>query len=82
MPAPCATCPFSGGQHHLRPEAQAEYVWKVVTYKSQHLCHTADNKKLCRGARTLMLKVMVAQGILTEATDEAFLAKRKELLGF
>jgi hypothetical protein len=47
--------------------------------RSQHLCHTADNKKLCRGARDIMLRVMVALGILSEATDQEFDRVRKRV---
>lgn len=82
MKTACATCPFEGAHPvHLRLDALAEYTESIVTYQSQHLCHTADNKKLCRGGRNLMLRVMHVQGLIDEPTDEAFDRKRIEVLG-
>jgi hypothetical protein len=73
QPTPCKTCPFNGDSPiWLEPEQQGLYVEAIVTLQSQHLCHSAENKKLCRGGRTLLLRSMFAQGLIHAPTDEAF----------
>jgi hypothetical protein len=70
---PCKTCPFQGTERiNLSPESYAQYVEAIVTLESQHLCHSAENKMLCRGGRSLMLQVMFRQGFIPVPTDEAF----------
>jgi hypothetical protein len=82
QPTPCRTCPFEGTQPiMLSQERQAEITANVVNLRSQHLCHSANNKKICRGGRNLMLRVMCIQGFITEPTDEAYDTVRKEILG-
>jgi hypothetical protein len=62
-------------------ERQIEITANVVNLQSQHLCHSANNKKICRGGRNLMLRVMCIWGFITEPTDEAYGKARKEILG-
>lgn len=83
MTVACSTCPFENAHKggRLRPETLTECVEQVVTLQSQHLCHTVNNKKLCRGARTLMLRVMCMQGLIDAPTDEAYDRARIEVLG-
>lgn len=70
---PCKTCPFEGEEPiALSPESYAKYVSKIVNLESQHLCHSAKNKKLCWGGRNLLLRVMCAYGFILEPTDAAF----------
>lgn len=73
MPKPCETCPF-GGAHRspLTAESQAYYTEQLVTFQSQHLCHTADNQKICRGGRDIQLKLLCAMEAIDEPTDAAF----------
>jgi hypothetical protein len=83
MPIACGTCPFTGtgGAHVIRPEAKADYLTEIVTLQSSHLCHTADNKKLCRGGRDIQLSVMVARGLIDEPTDECLDREMRKTLG-
>jgi hypothetical protein len=70
---PCKSCPFTENSPiYLSPESYAQYVEAIVTLESQHLCHSAKNKMLCRGGRSLMLQIMFRQGFISEPTDEAF----------
>lgn len=78
---PCRTCPFAGRTPvELDPEALIEYTRKIVTLQSQHLCHTADNKQICRGGRDIMLRVMVDLKLIDAPTDDAFERKSREVL--
>lgn len=80
---PCHTCPFEGREPiELEPERYAEYAAKIVNLESQHLCHSARDKKLCRGGRNIMLRVLCMRGLITQPTDAAFEAARTEALGF
>jgi hypothetical protein len=75
MKEPCGTCP------HVSPltaESQTYYLKWIVEMRSQHFCHMVDNKKLCRGGRDIMLKVMCAMKIIDKPTDAAFNAARKK----
>jgi hypothetical protein len=72
MPKPCSTCPFATKSGATLGEGLTNYVEQVVTLQSQHLCHSARNKKLCRGARDLMLRVMTCMKLIDAPTDEAF----------
>ena len=83
QPKPCHTCPFAGNAPvNLRQNSYADYVAKVVTLESQHLCHSAHHQMLCRGGRDLLLRVLYIQGFITEPTDTAYDTARKEVLGF
>ena len=79
--SPCKTCPFEG-ENYLSAESYSGYVEKILNLESQHLCHSANNKKLCRGGRNIMLRVLCSKGWISEPTDAAFNAARKEVLGF
>lgn len=78
---PCRTCPFEGEEPiTLGRESYAKYVAKIVNLESQHLCHSASNKMLCRGGRNLLLRVMCSYGLIDSPTDAAFeTAKLKAL---
>lgn len=83
QPKPCRTCPFEGAEPiALGKESHAKYAAKIVNLESQHLCHSAKNKMLCRGGRNLLLRVMCGHGLIAEPTDAAFEKARKEVLGF
>jgi hypothetical protein len=80
--SPCRTCPFEGKEPiKLDPQRQLEITANVVNLQSQHLCHSAGNKKICRGGRTLMLRVLYLRGLITAPTDEAYETARKAILG-
>jgi hypothetical protein len=79
---PCRTCPFAGeAPIQLAPERYADYVAAIVNLKSQHLCHSAGNKKICRGGRTLMLRALCMRKLILEPTDEAYETARAEIIG-
>lgn len=65
---------------HLVLESYAKYVAKIVNLESQHLCHSAKNKMLCRGGRNLLLRVLCLYGLIFEPTDEAFETARIKAL--
>lgn len=82
QPNPCRTCLFEGSEPiALEPEDYAKYVTKIVNLESQHLCHSAKNKMLCRGGRNLLLRVMCSYGLITEPTDAALTAAINEAIG-
>lgn len=79
---PCRTCPFEGEKSiALEPEQYARYAAKIVNLESQHLCHSAKNKMLCRGGRNILLRVLCRYGFIDEPTDAAFEKARIEALG-
>jgi hypothetical protein len=81
MKVACETCPFEGAHPNLlEQDVLLEYTLKIVNLESQHLCHTVDNKKVCRGGRNIMLRVMCAKGLLTQPTDECFDETRAKYL--
>lgn len=81
QPNPCRTCPFEGEEPiDLEPEDHAKYVAKIVNLESQHLCHSANNKMVCRGGRNLLLRVMCSYGLITKPTDAAFEIARLKAL--
>ena len=70
---PCTTCPFAGTEPiQLNANRLREVYQKVMTLQTSHLCHTADDTKLCRGGRDLQIRVAYALGYIDEPTDEAF----------
>jgi len=82
QPQPCKTCPFEGsGRSILSPESQQRYTAKIVNLESQHLCHSANSKKICRGGRNLMLRVLTLTGAIEEPSDRAFDEARDAVLG-
>jgi hypothetical protein len=79
---PCKTCPFEGSRRSiLSPESQARYTQKILNLESQHLCHSVNNTMLCRGGRTLLLKVLTVLGAIEEPSDRAFDEARDWALG-
>jgi hypothetical protein len=78
--SPCLTCPFEG-KEPAQLRNLADYERRCITLQSQHLCHSADNKMICRGGRNLVLRSLLAMGLITEPTDEAFDAVSRFYLG-
>ncbi|WP_333030516.1 MULTISPECIES: hypothetical protein [unclassified Microcoleus] len=69
---PCKTCPFSGEKPlPLSPSELAVYYDNLMG-NGQHICHSMNNTKICRGGRNIQLKWLCAIGMLDEPTDEAF----------
>lgn len=82
MKEPCKTCPFAGKDPvELHPDSLANYTENLIYLQSQHLCHTADNKKICRGGRQLQLRVMFLMKLIPAPTDEALDKEMKRVLG-
>jgi hypothetical protein len=81
QPSPCRTCPFAGTNPlQLDPQSHFNYIRNLVEGRSQHLCHSADNKKVCRGGRDIQLRLLYSKGDIQAPTDEAFnLAITQEL---
>ena len=78
---PCRTCPFEGKEPlALEPEDYAKVLGAIVNLESQHLCHSAENKMLCRGGRNILLRVLCGYGFISEPTDTAFEAARNKAL--
>ncbi len=79
---PCRTCLFEGEEPiALEPEDHAKYVAKIVNLESQHLCHSASNKILCRGGRNIMLRVMCGYNLIASPTDAAYEEAIREAIG-
>ncbi|MCT7958862.1 hypothetical protein [Laspinema palackyanum] len=71
--APCQTCPFAGQNPiPLEPERYTEYLMNLVKGTGQHLCHSANDEKVCRGGRDIQLRLLYCKGVLEKPTDEAF----------
>ncbi|MEG4047327.1 hypothetical protein [Microcoleus sp. Pol17_C1] len=69
---PCKTCPFSGEKPlPLCPSDLAIY-YENLMGNGQHICHSTNNTKICRGGRDIQLKWLCSIGFLAEPTDEAF----------
>lgn len=80
----CATCPFRQGSEHAD---LAPYLTERAMHEAR-ICHSTGrnalkrNSKpplLCRGVRDIQLKVMHAMKVISEPTDAAWAAKRKEM---
>ncbi|MCT7992421.1 hypothetical protein [Laspinema olomoucense] len=70
---PCRTCPFAGKEPiPLEPSRYAQYLMPLVKGSSQHLCHSANDQKVCRGAREIQLRILYLKGAIEAPTDEAF----------
>ena len=68
---PCRTCPFAGEQPvRLSRNRYQQYINNLVNDR-QHLCHSANNKAICRGGRDIQLHFLSSIGALSEPTDEA-----------
>lgn len=79
MDRPCSTCPFTTDT--LGSEATQPYLENIVTLGSQHVCHSSNDTKICRGGRDLMLRVMATLELIEEPTDESFEKHSREALG-
>lgn len=72
QPKPCLTCPFEGEKPlKLSPDSYARYIENLMG-NGQHICHSSNSDRICRGGRNLQLKWLCATGLLNEPTDEAF----------
>ncbi len=80
--SPCRTCPFEGKEPiALEPDRLQEYTANLVNLEGSHLCHSVNNRMICRGGRTIQLRVLTAMGMISEPTDEAFEKASREALG-
>lgn len=70
---PCLTCPFEG-REPFKPSREnlKRYMENLVEGHGQHICHSSNNTRICRGGRNIQLKVFCVKGLLPEPTDEAF----------
>ena len=70
---PCKTCPFAGEKPiSLSPGRMQECIENLIQFKGQHFCHSASNKKICRGGKDIQVKALFAAGYLDAPTEEAF----------
>lgn len=73
QPSPCRTCPFAGTKPiQLHPQSHFNYIRNLVEGRSQHLCHSANDEKVCRGGRDIQLRLFYSKGDIESPTDEAF----------
>ncbi|MBD2039225.1 hypothetical protein [Microcoleus sp. FACHB-672] len=80
QPKPCRTCPFAGRNPiELLPERYQHFLANLFG-QGQHLCHSVDNQKICRGGREIQLRWLCLIGALNEPTDEAFNAAVDEVM--
>jgi len=69
---PCKTCPFEGFlPSQISAKNMRRYVENLMG-QGQHICHSSNNTRVCRGGRNLQLKWLCDIGMLDEPTDEAF----------
>ncbi|MFB2981306.1 hypothetical protein [Microseira sp. BLCC-F43] len=80
QPKPCKTCPFEGEEPVELTPRRYEYFINNLCGKGQHLCHSANNKAICRGGRNIQLRWLCAIGAIPEPTDEAFNAAINEVM--
>lgn len=69
---PCKTCPFSGENPLLLPPERLTACYQNLMGNGQHICHSTNNTKICRGGRNIQLKWLYLFGMLDEPTDQAF----------
>ncbi len=83
----CATCPFRPGSKYVF--LASDLAMSAMTDTSR-ICHSTGSNNaihrrtglkahLCRGARDIQLKNFAALGVISDATDEAWNAKRVTL---
>lgn len=75
---PCSTCPFDGIESNFSDIEN--YHKSLCGLEAQHLCHTAENRMICRGGRNIQLRILYSLGWIDEPTDEAFLRATCEAL--
>ena len=72
QPKPCLTCPFEGKEPlQLSANSMARYV-KNLMGEGQHICHSSNATRMCKGGRNIQLRYLYMNGLLSEPTDEAF----------
>ena len=72
QPKPCLTCPFEGEQPlELSTNSYAKYIENLMG-NGQHICHSSNRDRICRGGRNFQLRWLRAIGMLDEPTDDAF----------
>lgn len=69
---PCETCPFAGENPIELPLDRYLHYLNNLFGHGQHLCHSAENKTICRGGRDIQLEWLYRIGALSEPTDTAF----------
>lgn len=69
---PCKTCPFSGEKPLPLCPSDLVMYYQNLMGNGQHICHSTNNTKICRGGRNIQLKWLCAIGMLDEPTDDAF----------
>jgi len=69
---PCKTCPFSGEKPLPLSPSDLVMYYQNLMGNGQHICHSTNNTKICRGGRNIQLKWLCAIGMLDEPTDDAF----------
>lgn len=70
--AVCYTCPFEGQKPlPLSPQSHARYLENLIG-KGQHICHSSNGTRICKGGRNIQIKCFYMMGLLPEPTDEAF----------
>lgn len=80
QPKACKTCPFEGKEAvDLTSEKYAYYIDNLKT-GGHHLCHSVNNEMICRGGRTIQLRLFTAFGWISEPTDEALHEAYQEYL--
>lgn len=69
---PCRTCPFEGEKPlQLSRESHAKYLENLMG-NGQHICHSSNTTRICRGGRNIQIKTFHMMGMLPEPTDAAF----------
>jgi hypothetical protein len=84
MQAQCSTCPFLKDERgrYREPELAAKVESRLLS--TSQLCHHPrlhgkPETHLCRGARIWQLTIFYRLGVISEPTDQAWEAKRREI---
>lgn len=68
----CETCPFAGRRPIDLGAAKTAEILAYLGEGQNHLCHSdRTNRTVCRGGRTVQLRLMFVRGIISAPTDEA-----------
>lgn len=77
----CKSCPFEGEiPIQLTPDRYRYFIENLMG-NGQHLCHSQNDKAICRGGRNIQLRILCAMGFLDNPTDEEFNNKMNEIIG-